>query len=153
YNIPVVFECRGAIDLSALEEAVRRVATRQRLLTARVKVVDGEPVLAHQTDLLPAIVRRSLVDALHGRSEAERQSIVERSVLSEVQTPFDRETGPLLRITVLEASPDLRYIVGVVHHLVADAWSVAILRAEIVEQYRLASSRRQCEVKPLDIDY
>jgi amino acid adenylation domain-containing protein/FkbH-like protein len=153
YNIPVVFECRGPIDVSALEEAVRRVAVRQRLLMARVTMIDDEPMLEYQPTLSPAIARRSLVDALRGRSDAERRQMIEQCVLAEVQIPFDLDTGPLLRIAVLEADVDLRYIVGVVHHLVADAWSVAILRAEIVEQYRLASGRRHADVQPLEIDY
>jgi amino acid adenylation domain-containing protein/FkbH-like protein len=153
YNIPVVFEFRGAIDVPALEEAVRRVTVRQRLLMARVRTIDGEPTLEYQRDLLPAITKLSLVEALRGRSDGERRQMIEQRVLSEVQIPFDLETAPLFRIAVLEAGGDLHYIIGVVHHLVADAWSVAILRAEIVEQYRLVSGRRHADVQPLEIDY
>ncbi len=153
YNIPLVFECRGALDVAVLEEALQNVLRRQRALAVRIKTVDDEPVQEYRPGSLPKLNRHSLGEALSGCAEEEHGRIIEERILTLVQTPFDLETGPLLRIELLEVKEGLAYLVGVIHHLVADAWSVALLRAELAEQYRLCAQGVVDQAQALQVDY
>ncbi len=54
----------------------------------------------------------------------------------EVHRPLDPVTGPVLRIAAGRRSPTEHVLVLVVHHIVADGWSVRILADELTALYR-----------------
>ncbi|GLQ87909.1 hypothetical protein GCM10007898_14770 [Dyella flagellata] len=154
YNIPLVFACRGRLDLAALEAALRQVMGRQRMLSAHVVMYDGEPHQTYSHDHLVPVRRLSLREGLSGKQdELQRRQEIERHILAEVQLPFELEAGPLIRLSVLEVADEHAYIVAVLHHLIADAWSVAMLRGEIAAQYRAAIEGTAAPAAPLDVEY
>ncbi|MFQ5624813.1 MAG: condensation domain-containing protein, partial [Paracoccaceae bacterium] len=49
--------------------------------------------------------------------------------------PFDLATGPLLRVHVLRLGAEAHALVLVLHHIVADGWSMSVLFRELGEAY------------------
>jgi amino acid adenylation domain-containing protein len=62
--------------------------------------------------------------------------------------PFDLATGPLLRTALLRRSAAEHVLVVVLHHIVADGWSVAIFQRELAALYAALSSHPAAAVLP-----
>ncbi len=62
--------------------------------------------------------------------------------------PFDLTTGPLLRTALLRLGPAEHVLVVVLHHIVADGWSVAIFQRELAALYAALSSHPAAAVLP-----
>ena len=60
---------------------------------------------------------------------------VESRLTDEAHRPFDLEQGPLLRVSVFQRSAQEHYLLLVVHHIVIDFWSLAILLNELGTLY------------------
>jgi hypothetical protein len=67
--------------------------------------------------------------------------------------PFDLARGPLLRVTVLATAPTRHVLVLVVHHIVADGWSLSVLADELSAAYAAALAGRAPDCAPLAVQY
>src|SRR6185437_9277467 len=52
--------------------------------------------------------------------------------------PFDLENGPLFRVRCYRMAPDEHMLGIVLHHIVADGWSLGVLRRELLSLYDAA---------------
>jgi hypothetical protein len=74
-------------------------------------------------------------------------------LLDEAYCPFDLERGPLLRVTLFTRSPLEHILLLVVHHIVIDFWSLAILLDEVGVLYPAESAGLKVRLPPLDLLY
>ncbi len=141
YNMPAAFELHGALDVRALERALRRVVTRQEALRTgfRVLVDGGEPV--QQIEPVDQLsLELPCVDL--GRLEpAAAESEQARLLAREARCPFDLSRPPLLRARLLRRSCHVHVLLLTVHHIVADGWSLGLLRHEIAVFYADTEAR------------
>ncbi len=147
YNLPLAFLVSGALDLSALQEAVAGVANRHEVL--RSNVVDGPtgPVLRiAETQEWPAI---STENAPAG---VDREWMT-RTAMEEAKRPFDLTSGPLLRLRVFVMGPGEHLLILVMHHFVADGWSFEIFFDELESNYRCLLEGRSLSGDPLAVQY
>ncbi|MFD7416950.1 condensation domain-containing protein, partial [Kitasatospora purpeofusca] len=66
---------------------------------------------------------------------ADRREAVRRLVAAEVDRPFRLAEGPLVRGTLIATEPGEWVLVLVLHHIVVDLWSYALLGRELGELY------------------
>ena len=71
----------------------------------------------------------------------------------EAHRPFDLELGPLLRVSVFKRSEREHYLLLVVHHIVIDFWSLAILLNELGVIYPAEVAGMRATLPPLDLQY
>ncbi len=124
YNIPLVLRLTGDLDAAALHAALHGVVERHETLRTRFPAVDGRP---HATAGPAPVLREVACTA------AELDALLaERS-----NAPFDLAEGPLLRATLLRVTdrPGEHVLSLVVHHIVADGWSLNVLRDELAGRY------------------
>src|SRR5262249_50390869 len=76
---------------------------------------------------------------LSGRSEQEWR----RRLQADIQLPFDLVNGPTSRALLLQIGPDDQVLVFLLHHLVADIWSLVMCTQEFFELYEAARAGRQ----------
>ncbi|MEM7050248.1 MAG: amino acid adenylation domain-containing protein, partial [Acidobacteriota bacterium] len=140
YHVPVLLELTGDLDAAALTAAVGTVTAAHPVLST-VFAVDERG--AARQRVRPS--RRSalaMVDlgALPGpAASAEADRIVAR----ETARPFALEHRPALRWRLLRLAAGRHRLHGVLHHLVADGWSLGLLLGQIVAAYREARSGRR----------
>jgi amino acid adenylation domain-containing protein len=67
--------------------------------------------------------------------------------------PFDLERGPLLRVHLFRRSAHEHILLLVVHHIVADLWSLALLANELNELYTAERADRLAELAALPLHY
>ncbi|MFD1547415.1 condensation domain-containing protein [Nonomuraea guangzhouensis] len=142
FNISGVMRIRGPLDTALLERALNVVVDRHEMLRTVFEVEDGVPVQV----ILPGMPVTVPV-----REVAPED--VESSVRAEVTRPFDLAAGPLLRMTVLRVAPDEHVAVLVMHHIVTDGWSNAILFRELADSYAALAAGRRPELGDLPVQY
>ena len=126
YNIPVAARITTNVDPSALRNAFQQLTNRHAALRTTFQTVAGETV---QRVLEHVEVSFEEVDA----SLWTEASLDDRLAV-QAQAPFDLEHGPLLRVTLFKRV-DEYILLLVVHHIVADFWSLGILLYELGKLY------------------
>ncbi|HEV7517943.1 MAG TPA: amino acid adenylation domain-containing protein, partial [Thermoanaerobaculia bacterium] len=128
YHIAAAARLSPAFDMAALRRALRALGERHPILRATFHEVAGEPVQriggVEQLEL-SEICATSL-------SEGER----EERLGAEACRPFALATELPVHAVVLHCSPDEDRLLLVLHHLVADFWTLALLARELSALYQ-----------------
>jgi len=149
YNVPVVVELDGRLDLAALEAALGEVTRRHEVLRASFPAVAGRAVLrvAPYTPLALPVIDLSALGESARRAEAERR------VVAEARRGFDLGAGPLWRVALLSTERERHLCSLTLHHAVSDDWSMGVLVREVAALYRAALRREPSPLAPLPIQY
>ncbi|HEX3128876.1 MAG TPA: non-ribosomal peptide synthase/polyketide synthase, partial [Thermoanaerobaculia bacterium] len=134
YNMLGGLRLRGRLDRAALERALAETVRRHEPLRAVFAEVGGRPV---QRILPPGLSRFPLMPLadLSGLASGPREAELRRWVGEEARRPFDLETGPLLRTSLLRLDEEEHALLFVLHHIVGDGWSLGVLRSEVAALY------------------
>ncbi|MGK8893959.1 non-ribosomal peptide synthase/polyketide synthase [Burkholderia gladioli] len=149
YTIPLVVRLSGALDVAAFGRAVNAVVARHATLRTRFAVREGEPV----QQIAPALAIEVPLVRLDQEPEARRDARARALIDAAVQLPFDLATGPLLRVSLLRLREDEHIAVAVIHHVVADGWSLDLLVDEIAAGYRAALEGTTPALPALPVQY
>lgn len=145
YQISGAARIRAALDLDALERALRRLGARHEALRATFTTADGRPV--QNVGNVEAVDFR--VEDVRASSEPE----VEQRLSDEARRPFDLEHGPLLRVVLYQRGPEDFDLLMVIHHIISDFWSIAILIDELGRFYEQERSGVPAGLAPLELRY
>jgi amino acid adenylation domain-containing protein len=147
YNIPLAMAFSGRLEVAALAAALHQVVRRHEALRTTFRTVDGQPL---QVIGPPWPVTVPVVD-LAGRADADGE--VRRLALADARRTFDLANGPLLRATLLRLGPERHVLLLSLHHLVGDAWSLAVLFQEFAAFYAAALEGRPGSLPELPLQY
>lgn len=125
-NVALRWELRGTFDASLIERAFGHVIERQEALRTRIVEEDGVALQEVCPPFRPKLVE---VD-LSGLPEARRSEEASRLGREEAHKPFDIESLPLIRITLLRIAPDRAYLLLTVHQIAFDGWSIRLVSSE-----------------------
>ncbi|MDP6437281.1 MAG: amino acid adenylation domain-containing protein [Gammaproteobacteria bacterium] len=147
YNLHWAARLDGPLDLDNLQRAVDALVERHETLRTSFGSSDGEPVqLVAAVTSIPVDVTR-----LVGNEPDKEQ--VRASLLELSDRPFNLYGGSLFRIHVLQAGAGESYLLIVLHHIVADGWSMGVLFRELAEFYSAFVNGRPPRLEPLPIQY
>jgi amino acid adenylation domain-containing protein len=138
YHLHVTLRLTGALDRAALQVAVDAVLRRHAALRTVFEDADGE-LLQHvqEPPTLP-------ICWLPGSDDDALAACVE--------TPFDLARGPLWRV-VVAGGGEVHVLVVVVHHIVADGWSMGVLFGDLATAYNAARRGAAATLAPLPLQY
>ena len=131
YNVPTGFRITGVLDADALAAAFERLEQRHEALRTRFIAGDDEPCQTIVEARRPTIRRVDLRDLAPAAREAEAARIA----IEELDRRFDLECDPPYRVTLLDLGHDEHLVWLVLHHIVYDGWSSAVLRRELFALY------------------
>ncbi|MER7009383.1 amino acid adenylation domain-containing protein, partial [Dactylosporangium sp. NPDC000555] len=123
YHLPLALRIRGALDPRALGRAFAALVARHESLRTRFEEHNGVPVQV--IDPPPAAWPLPVQDV----TDADRW------LHDGTHAPFDLRTGPLLRTGLARVGPGEHRLLIVVHHIIADGWSIALLTDELSRLY------------------
>jgi amino acid adenylation domain-containing protein len=127
YHVPVALRVLSALDVAAFERAVGALVARHPALRTTFHALESGVVQRVSEGASPDF---AAVDA-GDLSGAELDARLE----AEAGRPFDLERGPLLRVRVFSRSPREHVALVVMHHIVTDFWSLAVLAEEFDALY------------------
>ncbi|MFE1258766.1 amino acid adenylation domain-containing protein, partial [Streptomyces fungicidicus] len=144
YNIPLVTRITGPLDRTAVDAALRDVLDRHEVLRTVYAVHGGEP---HQRSrpvdtsgfALPVVdvAPGGLTDALERAAGHE----------------FDLSTDIPVRAWLFATAPEEHVLALVVHHIAADAWSMAPLTRDFAAAYAARRAGEEPDWTPLPVQY
>ncbi|WUR12335.1 amino acid adenylation domain-containing protein [[Empedobacter] haloabium] len=149
YNIPLALRLRGTLVPAQLQQSLDALAARHPSLRTRFATQDGQPV---QEILAPAAVPLALTD-LTGLAPAQREEAARRAAATVTLQPFVLEQGNLLRAALLRLDDADHVLVLVVHHIVSDGRSLAVLADELAALYRAGTTGGAAALPPLPLHY
>jgi tyrocidine synthetase-3 len=149
YNIPMICNIRGNLDIEAMDKAFQTVVQRHESLRTIFMLSDGEP----RQKILPASevgcqLMHEDLQSLPDPSKAAWEKI--QQVIAQ---PFDLQQGPLLRVCLLRVAPQVSLFTFCIHHIVADEWSMQLLVKEILSLYDRYSQGIAVTSSMLEIQY
>lgn len=149
YNIPAAIRLTGPLNIPALEQSLSEIIRRHEALRTTFTGVAGQPVqIIH-----PAEPLRLQVEDLGDLGEETRWEEVRRHFTRQAQQSFDLTRGPLMRVRLLRLSEDEHVLLCVMHHIIADGWSMGVLAGEMAALYTAYSAGRVSPLTELSIQY
>jgi amino acid adenylation domain-containing protein len=132
YNVPFCLRLTGELDIAALERSLGEIVIRHEVLRTTYPEVCGRPEQRIAAEL-PLVLR---VEPRDGRPEHEWAHIIDEWAKHEARRPFDLAHGPMLRIGLLRLAAREHVLLLVMHHIVCDGWSIAVVLRELGAFYR-----------------
>ncbi len=123
YNMPGLLNIEGKLDKERLAEAFKTLIKRHESLCTSIKLIKGEPVQFILQD-----VDFEIEDIIGGDG-------LEESVKDFIH-PFDLEQAPLLRVGLIQISPENHKLLVDMHHIISDGVSMDILMTELIQLYQ-----------------
>ena len=130
YNIPTALRLQGPLDVAALQHSLQALIERHETLRT-VFTQDSEQPLQV---ILPPGPFALAVHSLEPQT-ADPHVAIQAFVQTQSRTPFDLQTGPLLRAALLQVAAQNHVLVLTLHHIVADGWSLQVIIEELVQLY------------------
>src|SRR5580704_961570 len=149
YNLPRAFRITGPLNVEVLTRSFHIVIQRHASLRTVFDSVDGE---ARQIVLSDVDVNIPVVD-LAAFSESERETEALRIASEEGKKPFDLTEAPLLRPMLVRLLPETHFLVLVMHHIITDGWSIALLFREVTKCYAALTKNETPELPELSLQY
>ncbi len=130
YNIASAVRIRAELDVAALNQAFQVIVDRHPALRTTFTSANGEPA--------QKVHERMDVCFLFEDATNWAEARLNDRLVEETHRPFDLEQGPLLKVFLFSRSPEEHVALLIVHHIVADFWSLGVLIYELGALYQAA---------------
>ena len=149
YNLPVAYQFDGELNTEALVGALQDIVERHEVLRTTFALVD-EQLMQKIHQLEDFDFKVEIIDL---KQYSDLGNYVKKVVSQEMEVPFDLETGPLFRAKLLQLGEESHCLIFVIHHIIADAWSLNVLIQEITSFYNVRAEGKVHELNPLRVQY
>lgn len=144
YNIPVVLDLRGPLDVTALAAALGEVTDRHETLRTVFPLVDGEPA----QNILPQAEGRPSLVAVECSTAG-----LPAALAAETGRGFDLGQDLPLRAVLFQLAPDHHVLAVTLHHIAADGWSLAPLARDLSAAYNHLTAGTDVDLPPMPVQY
>ena len=149
YNVPEAYILQGPLDQGAFERSFDTIVERHEILRTTFISIDGEPrQRVHKYSSFECKLNHLDLSAEKDPTESAKQ-FVER----EAGLPFSLENGPLLRAHLVKLSKEKHLFLFTMHHIISDAWSIAIFLHELKSLYNAFHAGEAIPLRSLSIQY
>jgi Condensation domain len=149
YNIAVRWRLRGKLDPVLVERAFNQMLRRHDVLCTTFRAVDGAPVQVISPNVSISV---PVVD-LRQVPERQREQESDGLTIEDARKCFDLTVAPLIRVKVQCLQEEEHIVAVVVHHSIADGWSIGIMAKELGDFYEAMGEGRPPALAELPIQY
>lgn len=133
------------VDFEKLSEAIKIVCKKYDNFMLEIKIVDGniKQMLSKKQEIEPEFINIESQEEL----EKEREKIV--------RTTFNLENSKLFKFYIFKFKNGEGAFMLNIHHLISDAWTLALICNEIIKTYSNLKQHKKIETEPIYsyIDY
>lgn len=150
YNIPTLVRLRGPLVPEALDHGLSQIVQRHTALRTVFTEHRGRPI---GTVVPPTPVTTPIIDLTTLPSAARERAALDQAN-EQARSTFDLSHGPLLRTTLWRLGPDDYFFAILTHHIISEAWSIALLFDELEILYaEYVTGERPRPLPELPVDY
>jgi len=150
YNMSAAFRLRGDLSPEVLFSSLRAIMQRHEVFRTRfVAGDDGEPV----QEVLDEVNAEFPLEDLSGLDETGQLRRAAMRVREQTTRGFALTEAPLLRATILRLGAQDHIAILIMHHIIADGWSVGVLMRELRLIYEAVMEGRHPDLPELAIQY
>jgi bacitracin synthase 3 len=149
HNIPLILEIDGTLDAKLLEQSIQAVINRHEALRTQIITLDNKPFqfINQNADF------KLLVLNLDENADTKDSDNAMALALEEVKCPFLLDRESLIRGKLIRTEKAKFLLVIVIHHIIADKFSLEILAGEIFLHYEALLNNRLPQLPDLPIHY
>jgi amino acid adenylation domain-containing protein len=140
YTIPASMHFHGQLDMLALQKSLAEMAQRHEVLRTTFVQIDGQLMQVIVPDVQPGVVNLGAIN----RAPTLRE---------EAAKPFDLTRGPLWRVMLFELEPEQYTLFLLIHHSIADGWSIGLFFQELTTLYTAFSTGQRSPLSALPVQY
>lgn len=149
YNEAGAVELVGKLDVHALEQSLQEIIRRHEVLRTIFIAHEGRVQQYIVPELKVVLGHKDLqMLSSHQRIDETKQCMID-----EANRSFDLSSGPLIRFLLIQLTLEKQVLVVVLHHIIADGWSVKILVHELSAIYSAFCTGRPSPLPELPIQY
>jgi amino acid adenylation domain-containing protein len=145
YNVATAIRVPAQLKLDEFQRAWGLLVQRHEALRTRFTQRHGTPY--------QQVLESRPLDFEHSDASDWPEQSLREVMAGEADQPFDLAADPLLRVRVYTRAPNHHQVLVVVHHIVTDFWSLALLVDELGRLYRELTSGRAAELPALSVRY
>ncbi|XXY13500.1 amino acid adenylation domain-containing protein [Sorangium sp. So ce216] len=149
YNMRRAFRLTGSFDVEIFRRCVGALVARHEILRTEFHN-DAGRAIQHIAPSLTMDV--PVIDLRHVAGDAQRAAL-ERQIKDAAESPFDLSRAPLMRARVLRLGEERWTLLVVMHHIIADGWSMGVLMQELTRTYSALAAGQSPALPELPIQY
>ncbi|MCP5100087.1 MAG: amino acid adenylation domain-containing protein, partial [Chloroflexi bacterium] len=149
YNVPIVLQMEGDLNLEALERTLNEIVARHAILRTTYEMQQGQPISV----IHPAQERPLPVYDLTHLSGTEQEQAARQTITHLVSQPFDLTNGPLVRTQIVRLAEKQHILLLATHHIAMDGWSISIFAQEMATLYTAHVQEQSVSLPNLPIQY
>lgn len=137
YNESISLELKGSLDISILEASLSALVAQHEALRCVVSA-NGETLLISKE--IPVLLNE--INLMSSTTAAQEIAFSE-FIKQEMNRPFDLYQGPLFRFFLHILQPDIYRFTIIVHHIIADGWSLGVMIDDLSKFYNASKTGSQ----------
>lgn len=149
YNIAHAVRLTGRLNKASLQRSFDTLLSRHAILRTAFVSVAGEAVQR----IAPQLTLEWVEDDLSDRPAGERERRVQERCAELAGASFDFGQAPLLNARLLRLREAEHVLILVLHHMIADGWSLGVLIREFCTLYRAYAAGDPAILPALPIQY
>jgi amino acid adenylation domain-containing protein len=140
HNVAHAVRIRTELDVPLFRRAFQRLVERHPILRTTFATSNDEPVQQ---------VHEHVEVCLRAEDASTwSEAYLDDRMVEEIYRPFDLEQGPLMRVNLFTRSTQDHILLLMLHHIVTDMWSLAMLIYETSLLYQAEKTGVPARVKP-----
>ena len=148
YNINLVVELQGDLNIRALEKSLKFIVERHEILRSEYCLIGHEPILRIYKKLKVNLDKTDLT-SFNLDTQDDKIKIIQKYL----SIQFDLDQAPLFRFILLRTSKNSYIFIVVLHHIIADGWSLDIIYRELSELYNAFSNNKMPNLAQVKYHY
>ncbi|GET41100.1 amino acid adenylation [Microseira wollei NIES-4236] len=145
YNIVGAVRIREDLDIPALQRAFQTLVNRHFYGRITFRYFQGETVGRVDEDVEVCFLEED--------ASSWSEAYLKDRLIKEAYRPFNLEKGPLLRVNLFVCSPQEHILLLVVHHIIADFWSLAAIAQELGILYQAEKNKTEVNLPEQTVQY
>jgi amino acid adenylation domain-containing protein len=148
YNMPAAWHLSGKLNETALQHALLTLIQRHDSLRLCFPESHGNATV-QRIDVYNPL---NITD-LRELSSTEQQRQIAEWITNHAQTPFNLNTGPLLRFHLLKLGQQEQILLFNIHNIISDGWSMAVLVQDFNQLYNAYTKNQTPHISKLPFQY
>ena len=131
YNSSEIYKFRGQLVIEDLQKSLQAIYDLNDVFKCSFHFMDGIPFQRVGNSVALDLIHYDLSDLL----ASEKDSRLEEIMSSDALKPFDLQSPPLIRTTLIKVDFNIHILFITMHHIIVDKWSMGLFREQLAKYY------------------